>query len=59
MNELEQRTMEALRVVNASPDPERTIQIFVDVIGRLKSGESRESIAASYGLDWEEVKKHV
>ena len=42
--------------IHTSPDPLQTARMFIDIIGRLKSGESRESIAASYGLDWEEIK---
>ena len=55
--ELTANEREILGLIRSSSDPSRVLRMFVDIIQRLKSGESKESIAASYGLDWEEVTK--
>lgn len=43
-------------VIMNSPVPEETARIVADVLYRRADGESMESIVASYGLDWEEIK---
>ena len=51
---LTQNDRELLRLILTSPNPAETVAVLLDIFQRRASGESIESIAASYGLDWEE-----
>ena len=53
---LEQVERALAEVIMNSPNPEKTAIIITDVFYRRADGESMESIATSYGLDWEVVK---
>lgn len=50
---------ELLRLILTSPNPAETLAVLFDIFQRRAAGESMESIAASYGLDWEEVNNYV
>ena len=42
--------LELIRVIRESDDPKRVMEVMMDMFTRCLSGESPESIAASYGL---------
>lgn len=50
---------ELLRLILTSPNPAETVAVLLDIFQRRAAGESMESIAVSYGLDWEEVNNYV
>lgn len=56
---LTQNDRELLRLILTSPNPAETVAVLLNIFQRRAAGESIESIAASYGLDWEEVKNNV
>ena len=56
---LTQNDRELLRLILTNPNPAETVAVLLDIFQRRAAGESIENIAASYGLDWEEVKNNV
>ena len=56
---LTQNDRELLRLILTSPNPAETVAVLLDVFQRRAAGESVENIAASYSLDWEEVKNYI
>ena len=56
---LTQNDRELLRLILTSPNPAETVAVLLNIFQRRAAGESIESIAASFGLDWEEVKINV
>lgn len=55
---LTQNDRELLRMILTSPNPAETVAVFLDIFQRRAAGESMESIAVGYGLDWEEVQSN-
>ena len=45
-----------IRLIRESKDPEKAMDIALDLLTRLLAGESIESIAASQGFNWEDIK---
>ena len=43
--------------IRNSPDPMKTIDMMLDIIERLSTGEAAERIKGSYGSDWEKYIK--
>jgi hypothetical protein len=48
---------EAVSIIRKSKDPERAMEIAIDICTRLKDGESAASIAASYGASPEKIRE--
>lgn len=42
--------MELLRVIQEAPNPEKAMNVAMDILSRCVAGEDMESIAASYGI---------
>lgn len=38
--------------IRNSPDPMKTIDMMLDIIERISTGEDSENIKVSYGADW-------
>jgi len=47
--------LELLRVIQEAPNPEKAMNVAMDILSRCVAGEDMESIAASYGISLEEV----
>lgn len=47
--------LELLRVIQEAPNPEKAMNVAMDILSRYVAGEDMESIAASYGISLEEV----
>lgn len=53
---MKDQEMSIIERIRSSPDPEKAMQIAVDIVSRVLAGESMESIAASYGVELEGIK---
>ena len=42
-------------LIRESKDPDKAMEIALDLATRLLAGKSIESISASHGVNWEEV----
>lgn len=42
--------MEMIRIIRSSKDPAKAMEVALDMLSRCATGESMESIAASYGI---------
>lgn len=52
----DERERELVRMIRESKDPEKAIEVAIDVFTRMLAGEEPASIMARYGIDWEAVK---
>ena len=48
-NDIDVKIIERIR---NSPDPMKTIDMMLDIIERISTGEDSENIKVSYGADW-------
>ena len=48
-----------IKAIRESPDPTKSMSMAIDVLTRMLTGESWESICIDYSIDPEEVKKRM